>query len=189
MPLFLEYLNQQHSNITFTSEVECDGKLSFLDIDIYRSNGKFNTSVYRKPTFTGLFTNFPSFIPLTYKRCLVPCLVHCIFNICSSYKNFYTELEVVRNLFKLNGFPFHMFEHIVRRFLDNTSNPKPFFQTVPKKIIYFCFPFTGTHSLQIHTQINRFLMPLSLISTSGLFSVPPDESLLFPRLRIKFPST
>ena len=49
-----------------------------------------------------------------------------------------------------------MFEHIVRRFLDNTSNPKPFFQTVPKKIIYFCFPFTGTHSLQIHTQINHF---------------------------------
>ena len=27
--------------------------------------------------------------------------------------------------------------------------------TVPKKIIYFCLPFTGIHSLQIRTQINR----------------------------------
>ena len=155
VPLFLKYLNQQHPNITFTSEVERDGKLPFLDIDISRSQGKFSTSVYRKPTFTGLFTNFHSFIPLTYKRCLVSCLVHRIFNLCSSYENFHIQLEVVRNLFKLNGFPSHMFERITRRFLDNTFDPKPSVQTVPKKIIYFCLPFTGIHSLQIRTQINR----------------------------------
>ena len=28
-------------------------------------------------------------------------------------------------------------------------------QTAPKKIIYFCLPFTGIHSLQIRTQISR----------------------------------
>ena len=27
--------------------------------------------------------------------------------------------------------------------------------TVPKKIVYFCLPFTGSHSLQIRTQISR----------------------------------
>ena len=48
-----------------------------------------------------------------------------------------------------------MFERITRRFLDNTFDPKPSVQTVPKKIIYFCLPFTGIHSLQILTQINR----------------------------------
>ena len=72
--LFLTYLNRQHTNIRFTSEVERDGKLPFLDIVIFRSNGKFSTSVYRKPTFTGLFTNFHSFIPLTYKRSIISCL-------------------------------------------------------------------------------------------------------------------
>ena len=65
------------------------------------------------------------------------------------------QLEVVRNLFKLNGFPSHMFERITRRFFDNTFDLKPSVQTVPKKIIYFCLLFTGIHSLQIHTQINR----------------------------------
>ena len=33
-----------------------------------RSNSRFSTSVYRKPTFSGLFTNFHSFVPLVYKR-------------------------------------------------------------------------------------------------------------------------
>ena len=54
-----------------------------------------------------------------------------------------------------NGFPSHMFERITRRFLNNTFDPKPSVQTVPKKIIYFCLPFTGIHSLQIRTQINH----------------------------------
>ena len=154
--LFISNIStNMHPNITFISEVERDGKLPFLDIVISRSQGKFNTFVYRKPTFTGLFANFHSFIPLTYKRCLVFCLIHRIFNLCSSYENFHTQLEVVRNLLKLNGFPSHMFECITRRFLDNTFDPKPSVQTVPKKIIYFCLPFPGIHSLQICTQINR----------------------------------
>ena len=33
--------------------------------------------------------------------------------------------------------------------------PKPTVHTVPKKIIYFCLPFTGSHSLQIRNQITR----------------------------------
>ena len=94
VPLFLDYLNCQHPNISFTSEIEHEGKLPFLDIDISRSSGKFTTSVYRKPTFTGLFTNFQSFIPLTYKRSLVSCLLHRIFNLCSSYENFHAHLKL-----------------------------------------------------------------------------------------------
>ena len=155
VPLFLDYLNQQHANITVTTEIERDGKLPFLDIDISRSDRKFATSVYRKPTFTGLFTNFNSFIPLAYKQNLVSCLIHRIFNLCSSYENFHTQLEVVRKLFNSNGFPSQMFDRIVRRLLDHTFDPRPPVLTATKKIIYFCLPFTGIHSLQIRTQINR----------------------------------
>ena len=79
VPLFFPYLNRQHPNIFFTSELEKDGRHPFLDIEITRSNGRFSTSVYRKPTFTGLFANFHSFVPLAYKRSLVCCYVQHIF--------------------------------------------------------------------------------------------------------------
>ena len=166
--LFLDYLNRQHANITFTAEIERDGKLPFLDIDISRSESKFATSVYRKPTFTGLFANFHSFIPNTHKQNLVSCLIHRIFNLCSSYENFHTQLEVVRKLFNLNGFPSHMFYRIVRPFLDHTFDPKPTVLIAPKKIIYLCLPFTGIHSLQIRTQTSRLC------------------NAAFPRLDIRF---
>ena len=83
VPLFLSYLNRQHPNISFSSELEKDGKLPFLDVEITRSNGRFSTSVYRKPTFSDLFTNFHSFVPSAYKRSLACCLLHRIFHLCS----------------------------------------------------------------------------------------------------------
>ena len=51
---FFEYINTQHPNISFTCEKEVDGKLAFLDILIQNCNtNKFQTSIYRKQTFTG----------------------------------------------------------------------------------------------------------------------------------------
>ena len=96
-----------------------------------------------------------SFIPLAYQRFLVSCLLHRIFNLCSTYEKFHAQLEVVRKLFNFNGFLSHMFDHLVRRFLYNMFDPKPTVYTVPKKIVFFCLPFTGSHSLQICIQITR----------------------------------
>ena len=57
---FREYMSSKHQNINFTVEKENVGSLSFLDVKICRKNGKFVTSVYRKPTFSGVFTNYKS---------------------------------------------------------------------------------------------------------------------------------
>ena len=73
---FRNYLNKQHKNIKFTSEIEENGSLSFLDIKISHENNKFVTSVYRKPTFSEIFTNFESFIRNLYKRWLTETLLH-----------------------------------------------------------------------------------------------------------------
>ena len=48
-------------------EYEILGSISFLDVKIRCKNGKFVTSIYRKPTFSGGFTIYESFIP-TYQR-------------------------------------------------------------------------------------------------------------------------
>ena len=140
--------------------------------------------------FTGLFTNFNSFIPLAYKQNLVSCLIHRIFNLCSSYENFHTQLEVVRKLFNSNGFPSHMFDRIVHRFLDHTFDPRPPVLTASEKIIYFCLPFTGIHSLQICTQINRLCnAAFPHLDIRFVFRSSRRISSSFFPSRIKFPNT
>ena len=73
---FCLYLNCQHPNITFTSEIDDKTSISFLDIKINRDNIRFLTSVYQKPTFSGVFTNFDSYIPLLYKSGLISSLLY-----------------------------------------------------------------------------------------------------------------
>ena len=68
---FKNHMCSKHQNINFTAENESSDSLSFLDVKIFRENNKFTTNVYRKPTFSGIFTNFESFIPVYMKRGLI----------------------------------------------------------------------------------------------------------------------
>ena len=54
---FFAVLNSLHPSLRFAVEKEKDRMLPFLDVRIEKSCNKFLTSVYRKPTFTGLYTN------------------------------------------------------------------------------------------------------------------------------------
>ena len=52
---FREYLLSKHPNIKFSIEKEEDGRLTFLDINIFRENDKFATNVNRKHLQRGLY--------------------------------------------------------------------------------------------------------------------------------------
>ena len=66
----------------FFMEREKEDKLSFLDVEIIREQGKFTTTIYRKPTFAGVYSNFESFSPSVYKFGMVYTLVYRCFRIC-----------------------------------------------------------------------------------------------------------
>ena len=60
----IDYLNSRHGHIKFTIEFEQHSEIPFLDIVIKRHhNNSFSTSIYRKKTFTGLYTKWDSFTP------------------------------------------------------------------------------------------------------------------------------
>lgn len=126
----------------------------FIFLALTYHEGNFISFVYHKPTLTGLFTNFHSFVPLAYKRSVVSCLLLHTSNLCCSYEKPDAQLEVCRNLFTLNDFRY-MLDRIVLCFFDNAFDPKPFLHTVPKKLVYLCLLLTGSHFLQIRTQTTR----------------------------------
>ena len=56
-------------------EIERNGGLPFLDVNVKKAAGKFETSVYGKPIFTGLRTFFFfSFIATQFKKCAIKTL-------------------------------------------------------------------------------------------------------------------
>ena len=58
---FQEFLNSCHFNMSFSMEAERQSTFSFLDIEVIREQIKFSTSIYRKPIFSGVYSNFKTF--------------------------------------------------------------------------------------------------------------------------------
>ena len=85
-------------NINLTVEQENIGSLSFLDVKICHKNGKFISSVYRKPTSSGVFTNYESFIPTFQKRGLLYTLLHRSFSICCDFNTFNFEIDHLKTI-------------------------------------------------------------------------------------------
>ena len=48
----------------FSFEEDKNGKWSFLDAEVSQVGNKFVTTVYRKPTFNGVYVHFDSFLQL-----------------------------------------------------------------------------------------------------------------------------
>ena len=160
IPQFLDFLNHQHPNIKFACEIESNSTLPFLDISIIRKNWVFETSVYQKPTFTGLLTNFHSFIPSQYKCSLISSLVHRLYNICSNYENFQAQLESFRQILNRNSYPTRLFDSCVRTFLDKVSQPKPIVHSVSSPV-FLSAVYGQTFSSNSHPNLPSVLSCLS----------------------------
>ena len=89
---FFTWMNNQHPSISFTKECESNDSLPFLDVLIRRGQKCLETSVYRKPTYSGLYMQWDSYLPKAYKRGLVIGLVNRAWRICSSFAGFHQEL-------------------------------------------------------------------------------------------------
>ena len=161
--LFLEYLNSQHRNIGFTSEIEQDGSLSFLDVKITRGLSNFSTSLYRKPTFTGLLSKFSAFSPILVKRNLIATLTYRAYQISSSFPTFHIELEFLKNIFKLNGYPLDFIERQIRKTLDKcyTAPGAPIDRiaddpTEAKPVLFLTY-FLGAHSENLRNDLRNLM--------------------------------
>ena len=98
---FRDYFNTCHQNMSFSLEQEKEGKLSFLDVQVSHQEGHFVTTVYRKPTFSGVYTHFESFLPTIHKFGMIYTLVYHCFKICSDWTKFHEELNFLKkNIFE-----------------------------------------------------------------------------------------
>ena len=153
---FLQYLNSCHNNIKFTIEFEENDQIPFLDVLIKHSEQrKLSTSVYRKKTFTGLYTKWDSFTPRKYKINLIRSLTYRYFRICSSPELLQSDLNDLRKLLLQNGYPLGTINYNIKDVLNkNKDKPKsPTVATVPKKDLIILLPYLGLQSREISKRV------------------------------------
>ena len=62
-------------------ELEENGKLPFLGMEIIRNGTRLDRKVYRKPTDTGLFLQYYSHVDMKYKHSLLKAMLNRAFKL------------------------------------------------------------------------------------------------------------
>ena len=102
-----ESLNGFHEDINFTYEVETDGKLPFLDVNVTRKeDGSFDTDVYCKKTDSNIYISWDAFASRSWKVGTLKGLLRRAFSICSTKESQDKEIKFLKHVFtKINGYP------------------------------------------------------------------------------------
>ena len=157
---FEKYLNSRHTSMNFSRVNEDNRCLSFLDVLISRHEDKFCTSLYKKPTFSGLYLNFKSFVPLLYKKGLIFCLVFRIYNICSDWNRIHEEIKKLKCLLLKNKYPISFINFCIRFCLNKLIVGQTTVSTVPKKEFSICLPFLGKETLVVKNKLLKLFSSL-----------------------------
>ena len=181
--VFYSYLNSRHLNISLTIENEKDNRMSLLDVNIIREKENFTSSVYRKPTFSGIYTHFDSLLPSSNKIGLLHTLLYKFFRICSDWTKFHLELVKLTDVFKNNGYREKYINNCFKVCLDNKYRIQEKVLTVRKRTLFLVLQYLGPLSLQSRTKLRKPLK--GILNCCKLQIVFKSENKLAKAFRFK----
>ena len=155
---FHQYMNAQHPNMNFTYELEENGSLAFL-VTRDLINNIFITSVYRKPTFSEVYTNFYSFIPSEYKSGLVYTLLYGSYQICTNWHQIHAEFDKICLFMQKNGYPSALIDRTVSYFLNKlyANRPSQRAHNDNVKTHQILLPYLGAFTKRVERKIQQGL--------------------------------
>ena len=178
---------------TLNSQLSLNKTMKFHSLIMKRNrDNSFLTSIYRKKTFTGLYTKRDSFTPRKYKINLVRILAYRCIRICSSPRLLQFTLDDLKRIVSLNGYPMETVKYHMNDVIEK-NKPKDLVQTVRKKEVLIVLPFLGHHSKhltkQLRSCINKcydiFNLKIVLQNTRRIKSFFPYKDKLASSLRSK----
>jgi hypothetical protein len=164
-------------------EIEKDGHLPFLDIDVYRkTDGSLGHKVYCKPTHTSLYLQQSSHHHPANKQSLLTSLTHTAITLCDQ-DSLPQELNFLTSVFKMNGYSPQQIQRAMKPTVPATKK-----EDKPTSTVYL--PHTQTtfgrlsrmlakHNINSvalpHRKIANYLPPFKEaigLRTPGIYSIP-----------------
>ena len=152
----IKKLNTYHQQIQFTYELENYQRISFLDVSIRRlTNGKIETTVFRKDTNTDIYMNWNSHAPMQGKIGTLKNVVKRSIIICSDKHLLQIELHHLRKVFvEINDYPSKTVGNIIKNELekenvDITNEPQTITANNIETKLQLFLPFSVKQGIQL----------------------------------------
>lgn len=111
----LELFNSQHPRVQFTYEPERDGKISFLDTMVTKTNGKLEFDVFRKPCSTKRVITNDSNQDVKHKMAAFHSMAHRLVSFQLNDQAYKKERETILEIGRLNGYKSGTIERIIKK--------------------------------------------------------------------------
>ena len=122
---FLHVLNDLHPSISFTMELPTENTLPFLGMVLRKDSQNITTSVYVKPTNTGLLLHYNSHVDNRYKKSLIIAMLDRAFKLSSNWSLFHEECIRLKTLFLQLAYPEHLIHSMISNFITSKQTPTP----------------------------------------------------------------
>jgi len=188
----LNYINQQHKNIKFTIEREKNNKIPFLDTCVTRNINNFTTSIYHKPTFTGVYLNWTSLTSRKYKISLIYCLCDRIWKICQIPEERDIEFKKLKATLAKNEYPEKIIDQEITKFIKNRT-PNQLEQQTPdlqqqeqqeaqeKEKRYIVLPYSNNKADEFANRLTKLVNnTLDKVELKVAFKAPNEIGKMFP---------
>ena len=119
---FLVTLNNCHSSVKFTMEIENDGMLPFLGTQLLNKSTQIQTKIYVKPTNTGLLLHYKSHVDDRYKRGLLKTMLERAFRLSSNWSYFSEECDRLKMVFSRLDYPDKLVNSTITRFIADKAS-------------------------------------------------------------------
>ncbi|XP_044766764.1 uncharacterized protein LOC123322809 [Coccinella septempunctata] len=133
-------------NISFTTEVEVEGRLPFLDVLLVRENQTIITDWYTKPMASGRYLNYYSSHQLKHKLILITGMKNRLYGICDRSK-YEGSLQRLKTLLIQNSYPIRLINRIfynsspaVNDIINNTESSDVIVETDTQNYKYYKLP-------------------------------------------------
>ena len=134
---------------------------------------KQETNYQDKPAFTGVYSNFNSFIYDKYKIGLVLTMLFRTVSIVSDFSRFHTEVIHLKGILTKNAFPTKLVNNCIKNFLNKKFSNTPVTLTVKKNELFIVLPYLGNLSLALRTRLQNSI----------------NKNLSFCKIKVIFKST
>jgi hypothetical protein len=169
---FLSELNGLHSSLSFTAEVEQNNGISFCGAWINTEKRILSTSVFHKPTDTGLLLHFHSHTDVRYKKCLIKSMLYRAYRLSSGWSAFNEEVDHLRTTFQNLAYPSALFDRIVFDFVEKCiTRQRNVDESFGDEMVRFTIPYKDEKSARnLKHRLNdlacRIRVPIQPIFTS-----------------------
>ena len=160
-------MNTCHPKMKFTFEKAQNKCFNFLDVKVIRENNVFTTSIYRKPTFGGVYTHFDSYMLLNYKFSLASTIIFCSFTINFDMSKLHYEISKIKDIFIKNDHSERFIDKCIKTFLNEVFIPKRIIQAAEKKQVTIVLLYMGMIltelKIKLHETFKKLLPVTSLL--------------------------